>query len=347
MRDHHGDEIAVHITGGPDCHGLHHLRHCGTAGGDERLVRSAASPSHCGIARRARATHDGRGETEGQERGRGRPRGPLRQSESPLESIGASHCCLPVISGFGAALAPGFVLRAHRALATRTRAPSCRSVGGLITMCAPWASPPVTSTQLPRSRPMVTVWYRTVESEATITTCGGPSRITSAVAGTRNGGVPAPSASCTWAYIPGRNTPVGLATRTSVSSVRAVASSAPAVRATRPRSVSPGTAGTVTTAGFPIATAAALSSGTVTYTLRVSVCATVNRLPGALPVAAVSVPLPPPAGPTRAPGSTLRAVMTPANGATTRSYACSCTSRWRLASALFEFATASLKAACI
>src|SRR3989449_8588321 len=117
MRDHHGDEITVHITGGPDCHGLHHLLHCGTAGGDERLVRSVASPSHCGIARRARATHDGRGETEGQE-----------------ESIAASHCCLPVISGFGAALAPGFVLRAHRALATRTRAPSCRSVGGLITM---------------------------------------------------------------------------------------------------------------------------------------------------------------------------------------------------------------------
>src|SRR5256885_701117 len=110
---------------------------CGTAGGDERLVRSAASPSHCGIARRARAIHDGRGETEGQERGPGRPRGPLRHSESPLESIGAS--------------------RAHRALTTRTRAPSCRSVGGLITMCAPWVSPPVTSTQLPRSRPTVTV----------------------------------------------------------------------------------------------------------------------------------------------------------------------------------------------
>src|SRR5207245_2226831 len=214
MRDHQGDEITVHITGGPDCHGLHHLLHCGTAGGDERLVRSAASPSHCGIARRARATHDGRGETEGQERGPGRPRGPLRQSESPLESIGAS--------------------RAHRALTTRTRAPSCRSVGGLITMCVPWVSPPVTSTQLPRSRPMVTVWYRTVESGATVTTCGGPSRITSAVAGTRKGGVPGPSASCTWAYIPGRNAPLGFATRPSVSSVRAVASSDPAVRPHHP-----------------------------------------------------------------------------------------------------------------
>ena len=143
--------------------------------------------------------------------------------------------------------------------------------------------------------------------------------MTRAVAGTRSGGVPAPSASCTWAYIPGRNTPVGFATRTSVSSVRAVASSAPAVRATRPRSVSPGSAGTVTTAGFPIATAAALSSGTVTYTLSVSVCTSVNRLPGALPVAAVSVPLTPPAVPTRVPASTLRAVITPANGATTRS----------------------------
>src|SRR6267378_6790602 len=226
-----------------------------------------------------------------------------------------------------------------------TRVPSRRSSGGLTTTALPSASPPVTSTQLPRSRPRVTVWYRAVESGATVTTCGGPSRITSAVAGTRSGGLPAPSASCTWAYIPGRNTPVGLATRTSVSSVRAVASSAPAVRATRPRSVSPGSAGTVTTAGFPIATAAALSSGTVTYTLRVSVCATVNRLPGALPAAAVSVPLTPPAVPTSAPASTLRAVMTPANGATTRSYACSCTSRWRLASALFELATASLKAA--
>src|SRR5947209_12035403 len=138
MRGHHGDEITVHITGGRDCHGLHHLLHCGTAGGDERLVRSAASPSHRGIARRGRATHHGRGETEGQERGQ------------------------------------GFVLRAHRALATRTRAPSCRSVGGLITMSAPSASPPVTSTQLPRSRPMVTVWYRAVESGATVTTCGGP-----------------------------------------------------------------------------------------------------------------------------------------------------------------------------
>src|SRR2546430_17361387 len=50
MRNHHGDEITVHITGGPDCHGLHHLLHCGTAGGDERLVRSAASPSHGGMS---------------------------------------------------------------------------------------------------------------------------------------------------------------------------------------------------------------------------------------------------------------------------------------------------------
>src|SRR2546429_223390 len=188
MRDHQGDEITVHITGGPDGHGLHHLLHCGTARCDERLVRSAASSSHCGIARRARATHDGRCETEGQERGQGRPRGPLRQSESPLESIGVSHCCLPVISGFGAALAPGFVLRAHRALTTRTRAPSCRSVGGLITMCVPWESPPVTSTQLPRSRPMVTVWYRTVESGPTVTTCGGPARSTSAGVGAPSGG---------------------------------------------------------------------------------------------------------------------------------------------------------------
>src|SRR5438445_731984 len=203
-----------------------------------------------------------------------------------------------------------------------TRAPSRRSSAGLTTTTLPSARPPVTSTQLPRSRPRVTVWYRTVESGPTVTTCGGPSRITSAVAGTRNGGVPAPSASCTWAYIPGRNTPVGLATRTSVSSVRAVASSAPAVRATRPRSVSPGSAGTVTTAGFPIVTAAALSSGTVTYTLSVSVCATVNRLPGALPVAAVSVPLTPPAVPTSAPASTLPAVITPANGPTTRWYHC-------------------------
>src|SRR3989441_1070990 len=257
MRDHHGDEITVHITGRSDCHGLHHPFHCGTAGGDERLVRSAASPFHRGIARGPRATRDSCGETEGQERGQGRPRGPLRQSESPLESIGASHCCLPVISGFGAALAPGFVLRAHRALATRTRAPSCRSVGGLITMCVPWASPPVTSTQLPRSRPMVTVWYRTVESGATVTTCGGPSRITSAVAGTRKGGVPGPSASCTWAYIPGRNAPLGFATRTSVSSGRAGASSEPAGRGTRPPSVSPGSAGTGTPAGSPTAIATA------------------------------------------------------------------------------------------
>ena len=36
-----------------------------------------------------------------------------------------------------------------------------------------------------------------------------------------------------------------------------LASSDPAVRATRPRSVSPGSAGTVTTAGLPTATAAA------------------------------------------------------------------------------------------
>src|SRR5207302_10351040 len=92
LRAHHGDAVTVHITGGPDCHGLHHLLHCGTAGGDERLVRGAASPSHRGIASRARATHDGRGETEGQE-----------------ESIGVSHCCRPVISGFGAARAPGSV----------------------------------------------------------------------------------------------------------------------------------------------------------------------------------------------------------------------------------------------
>src|SRR2546430_10157680 len=233
MRDHQGDEIAVHITGRSDCHGLHHLLHGGTAGGDERPVRSAASPSHCGIASGARATHGRCGKTEGQE-----------------ESIGASHCCLPLISGAGAALPPAFVLRAHRALATRTRAPSCRSGGGLITTCTPWSSPPVTSTQLPRSRPRVTVWYRTVESGPTVTTCGGPSRITSDAAGTRNGGAPAPSASCTWAYIPGRNTPLGFATRTSVSSVRAVASSDPAVRATRPWSVSPGSAGTITTASL-------------------------------------------------------------------------------------------------
>src|SRR2546427_12581372 len=202
MRDHHGDEIAVHITGGPDAHGLHHLRHCGPAGGVDRLVRSAASSSHCGIARRARATHDGRCETEGQERGQGRPRGPLRQSESPLESIGASHCCLPVISGFGAALAPGFVVRAHRTLATRTRAPSCRSVGGLITTCTPWASPPVTSTQLPRSRPIVTVWYRAVESGATVTTCGGPARVTKAPAGPPHRGGAAPRPSSTPAGLP-------------------------------------------------------------------------------------------------------------------------------------------------
>src|SRR6266852_5913847 len=155
----------------------------------------------------------------------------------------------------------------------RTRAPSCRSSAGLITMSSPAARPPVTSTQLPRSRLIVTVWYRTVESGATVTTCGGPSRITSAVAGTRNGGAPGPSASCTWAYM--------------------------------------------------------------------------NKLPGVLPVPAGRVPLTPPAGPTRAPWSTLRAVITPANGATTRSYSCSCSKRRRLASALFKLATASSKAACI
>src|SRR5713226_2462031 len=250
-----------------------------------------------------------------------RPSGDQRKHQTEDARVRTHRGRLGEEMSFGAT--PDLLLSAPT---IRTRAPSCRSSAGLITMSSPAARPPVTSTQLPRSRLIVTVWYRTVESGATVTTCGGPSRITSAVAGTRNGGAPGPSASCTWAYIPGRNTPLGFATRTSVSSVRAVGSSDPAVRATRPRSVSPGSAGNVTTAVCPIATAGSYLSGTVTYALSVSVWATVNKLPGVLPVPAGRVPLTPPAGPTRAPWSTLRAVITPANGATTRSYSCSCSS---------------------
>src|SRR3989475_6281574 len=123
--------------------------------------------------------------------------------------------------------------------ATCTRAPSRRSSAGLITTTLPTASPPVTSTQLPRSRPTVTVWYRTVESGATVTTCGGPSRITSAVAGRRSGGVPGPSASCPRAYHPGRDPPPGFAPPTPLGSGRAGATGEPAGRATGASTAAP------------------------------------------------------------------------------------------------------------
>src|SRR5690349_15608191 len=103
MRDHQGDEITVHITRRPDGpHGLHHLLHGSAAGGDERLVCSAARPSHRGVARCARATYNRCSKAEGQE-------------------CGVVHRAM-------------LLDEVESTVAMRTRAPSCRSVGGLITM---------------------------------------------------------------------------------------------------------------------------------------------------------------------------------------------------------------------
>jgi hypothetical protein len=126
----------------------------------------------------------------------------------------------------------------------------------------------------------------------------------------------------TCAYMPGSSAWSSLRSRTSVSSVRDVGSRAPAVLAILPTNARCGYSGTAMPTSWPGAIDRTNACGTFTKMRRVSTWAIRNSGLVPLPLPAVI----------SAPRSMPRAVMMPANGASTFWNACSVVRRCTLAS---------------
>ena len=208
---------------------------------------------------------------------------------------------------------------------TSTAMPSVRSSVGLVTtrslVVRPWAI----CSSVPRSRSMTTGTNFTRLSAVRVTTRVPWPSLTSAVAGMRSMGLPSSPPSDTSLYMPARRAPSGFFTCTSTITVRDTGSSPPATCATVPRKVRPGNSRTVSWAASPTFTRVRKLWGALTMIRISSVRAIPNRPLPPLPVATLSAL-------TSMPSSTLRAVMTPSNGATTCSNPRSTAARSRFAS---------------